>query len=121
MSEGLWREVRRAGRMLRRNPGFALLAALVLALGIGANATVFSFIEALLLRRPSAVEPERLVRLYATRDQCRQFDVFSFPNFEDLRERSQSLEKLTAHQSVRVSLGLGAEARNAEGELVTGD
>ncbi len=117
MGRGLFRDVRQSARVLSRSPAFTLLAAVVLALAIGATSAVVSVLDTLL---PAPKGAERLVRLHATSGESGRFDVFSFPNFLDLRERSRTLVELTAHQSVRVSLGLGAEAENAEGELVTG-
>ena len=60
MMEGLWTDVRLALRGLRRAPGFALAAVLVLALGIGANTTVFSALRAAVLAPPPYPEPDRL-------------------------------------------------------------
>jgi hypothetical protein len=66
--ENLRQDLRFALRMLRRNPGFSLLAILCLTLGIGANAAVFSWIEGIALRPFPAVAPqERLVAVVATK------------------------------------------------------
>jgi putative ABC transport system permease protein len=63
---GLGGDLRYALRMLQRNPGLALTAALVLALAIGASAVAISFVNSVLLRPLPVFEPERLVRLYTT-------------------------------------------------------
>src|SRR5689334_16220063 len=61
MWDGFVQDLRYAGRTLRRDPGFALFAVLILALGIGANTAVFSIAEPLVLRALPVREPERLV------------------------------------------------------------
>jgi predicted permease len=111
------KDIRYGLRALRRRPGFTATAVLALALGVGANTAVFSFVNALFLQPPPLPEPERLVRLYGSDGRAN----FSYPNFADLRARSLSFEGLAAHQIAEVSLGAGVEAENAQGEVVTGN
>jgi len=61
--ETVWQDLRYAWRMLRRSPGFAIVATLSLALGIGANTTIFSAMDALLLRRLPYSNSDRLVTI----------------------------------------------------------
>lgn len=92
-------DLRYAARLLLRTPGFTLLAALTLALGIGANAAIFSVIDAVLLRPLPYGQPERLVFLYTQFPEM-SFDRFwtSAPEFLELRQKSKGfLEELGAY------------------------
>jgi putative ABC transport system permease protein len=83
----LWQDIIYALRLLRRDLLFALTAALSLAIGIGANTTLFTIVDALLIRGPSGVaDPQRLIDI--GRSQAGDgFDTSSYPNFLDLRTR----------------------------------
>src|SRR5260370_17877969 len=63
---GFVEDLRLAARMVRRRPGFSAVVVATLGLAIGANAAVFSFVDAILLRPPAVKEPERLGGVYAT-------------------------------------------------------
>jgi predicted permease len=85
------RDLRHAWRLLRRNPLFAATAILSLAIGIGANTTIFTVANALLLKPPSGViEPRELVDIGSTRMRGR-FGPSSYPNFLDIRNRTTTL------------------------------
>src|SRR5215470_4233895 len=117
----LWQDLRFGFRMLLKNPGFTLVAVITLALGIGANTAIFSFVNALFLRPLPVANPDRVARLYAEDSRGRKFDVFSYPNYADLRDRSQTLQVLAAHSYADASVGLGAGAEDTSGEVVTGN
>jgi len=73
-------DIRHAARLLRRNPLFALTAALSLAIGIGANTTIFTIASALLFKPPAGVvPPDRLVDVGRSQDG-QGFDTSSYPN-----------------------------------------
>jgi putative ABC transport system permease protein len=87
------RDVRFALRSLRRSPAFTVVAVLCLALGIGANAAVFSVLNAVLLRPLPYPEPDRLVRIYETMESFGQGSV-SLPNYRDWVEQSTGFSQL---------------------------
>src|SRR5438874_642545 len=78
------RDLRHAGRLLRRDPAFTATAAVSLAIGIGANTTIFSVVNALLFQPPAGVvEPDRLVDIGSSRIRV-GFGPTSYPNYLDV-------------------------------------
>jgi putative ABC transport system permease protein len=94
--DGLRRDVRFGLRSLRRSPGFTVVALLCLALGIGANAALFSVLNAVLLRPLPYPEPERLARVYETWGEKGLTGSVSVPNYRDWVEQSTVFEALAA-------------------------
>src|SRR5262245_35594574 len=83
----LTQDVRFGARGLRRNPGFAALAILVLAVAIAANTAIFALVDMLLLRPLAIGEPDRLVRVFnQSTEETDSFRPFSYPDYVDLRE-----------------------------------
>jgi putative ABC transport system permease protein len=99
----IWRDVRFGLRSLARSPGFSAVAVLCLALGIGANAALFSVLNAVLLRPLPFAEPDRLVRIYEKLGDKGQGSV-SIPNFRDWAAQSTGFEQLAAYQMVSRNL-----------------
>jgi predicted permease len=90
-------DLRHALRTLRRSPGFAAAAILTLALGIGANTAIFSVVRGVLLRPLEYGEADRLVAIFASeREGSEPRNPSSPANFLDIRERSRTLEQVTA-------------------------
>jgi predicted permease len=108
--QGLVRDARVALRALRRTPAFTAIAIFCLAVGIGANAAIFSVVNAVLLRPLPYAEPERLVRIFETlEDQAGWTGSVSQPNFVDWRAQNGSFAALSAYTTSSRILEGGSE------------
>jgi predicted permease len=113
-------------RLLLRSPVFTGVATLSLALGIGANTTVFSLVNAVLLSPLPVHEPSRLVSLFTT-DKANRGGFFDFmntsrPNFLDYREENEVFDGLVAFMGVGLSVTGGqGEPEHIFGGMVSGD
>jgi predicted permease len=116
-------DVRYAARLLRRNPLFALTAALSLAIGIGATVTIFTVANGLLLRAaPGVASPDRLVDISRTElGQPLANPLLSYRTYLDLVERMSTLEGLYAHQGnlESMTMGSGGDAERIFATIVT--
>lgn len=131
--ETLWQDMKYASRMLARNPGFSVVAAITLALGIGANTALFSLVNGLLLRHLPVTHPEELVavgkssRVGGVSQGTPRLDVFSSPLYRALRERNRSFQSLLASgRTGQLNMRLedepaGSEAEHLSGRLVSGN
>jgi putative ABC transport system permease protein len=118
----LIQDLRFGARMLAKNPAFASVAVLTLALGIGANTAVFSVVNAVLLRPLPFRSPERLVALGQTQAGDRErLSQFSFRNFADLREQTKAFDRLAAYYPNSMSLTGQGEAVRLRGVVATAD
>ncbi len=113
-------DLRFALRSFRRGPGFATVAVLTLALGIGATAAVYSVLRAVVLRPLPYASPERLVRVIETTPAGDDFSV-SAPTFRDLREQSRSFRLLAALGDREVALLGRGEPTRLTGVTATAD
>jgi predicted permease len=105
--------------MLRRNPGFSLLAVVCLTVGIGATAAVFSWIEGILLRPyPLVVDQDRLVALTGTNRGTGRDDV-SWPDFKDLERSSTLADAFIGEKITGSTLTLGDRAERVVGSMVS--
>jgi predicted permease len=97
---GLWEDVRFAGRLLVKDKWFTLVAAVALALGIGVNATVFTFVNAVLIRGLPIPESDRAVAISSYDRVRNQPRGVSYLDFRDWRESSRSFELLGAYNGL---------------------
>jgi len=116
----LWRDLRYGVRLLARRPGFASIAVLTLALGIGANTAIFSVVYAVLMRPLPYAEADRLVWLTERHEEIRTRWI-SYPNFRDWRERNQSFEFIALIRGWQMTLTGGGEAQSVNARMVTAD
>jgi putative ABC transport system permease protein len=107
-----------AMRTLRRNPGFAAVAILSLAVGIGANSAVFSLVNALLLQPRAVSHPEQIVELYVG-DRGHLYETTSYPSYVELRDRNDVLSGLAASGIRQFSLGDADRTEQVWGEAVS--
>src|SRR5690349_12262057 len=95
--EQTWQDIRFGLRTLRKSPGFAAVAILTLALGIGANVSIFSVVNAVVLQPLPFPDSNRLAMIWGTDlDRGRMTDVTSYLNFVDWKNQSRSFENIGA-------------------------
>src|SRR5579864_5069836 len=94
----LIKEIRQAFRLLAKNPGFTAIAALSLALAIGANSAIFSFADALMLRPLPVKDASNVVTVTTSAPGEAFGGAVSFPDYRDLRDKNHTLESLAALQ-----------------------
>ncbi|HEX7123267.1 MAG TPA: ADOP family duplicated permease [Gemmatimonadaceae bacterium] len=127
MLDRLAQDARYALRQLTRTPGFTAAVVLTLALGIGANATMFAIVDRVMLRAPDGLaQPERLVQLrYFIEEEDGSRDssvVLSYPSYVEFRGMTDVFASVTALRftlrGIDVPIGRGADARSARGAVV---
>ncbi len=120
MFADLLQDIRYAFRMLRKSPGFTSIVVLTLALGIGANATIFSVINAVLLRPLPYPQPEQLVRVLES-NPGKGWPTFSVapPNFLDWRAQTHTLDGIAAYEPNGYTYTGGDTPDHWSGPLVT--
>ncbi|MGA3136897.1 MAG: ABC transporter permease [Terracidiphilus sp.] len=125
----LLQDVRYALRQLRKSPAFTLTVVITLALGIGANAAVFTLFDRVLLRMLPVERPKELVRFEWTGDfsgSASSFggdtdNYFSYPMYKDLRDQSQAFAGMLAADKTNVGVSWRNQAENEDAEVVTGN
>jgi predicted permease len=114
------RDLRHGIRQLIRQPGFSLAAIGSLALGIGLTTTLFSVVNAVLLRATPVARPDRLVEIYSGSTDYPQL-TSSYPDYQSIRASVEALEAVAAHSYVRAILATRDRPRLVTGESVSGN
>lgn len=118
------RDLRYAGRMLARSPGFTATALLSLALGIGGNAAIFSLLDQVLLRSLPVKEAERLVHLAWRGDSLSSAwgdgRVMSYPLCRDLQEEGRLFDGVFCRHPTNVNFSTGKQHEPVRAEIVSG-
>ena len=134
--EQIFQDLRYALRQLRKTPGFTATALLTLTLGIGANAAIFTLVDALMMRHLPVTDPKTLIRIGDTNDCCvnggvpdnADFSLFPTEIYERLKKSAPEFEQLAAMQAgfpyrplVARRDGTAETARSMRGEFVSGN
>jgi predicted permease len=124
---GIWKDISYGARLLRLNPGFAIVAILSLALGIGANTAIFQLLDAVRLRTLPVNHPEELAVVKienAPKGRTGSFSgshpYLTYAIWEDLRAQQQAFSEIGAWGIQRSNLSQGGEARYAQTLYVSG-
>ena len=118
------RDLRHSLRFLLRSPAFTLVAVLSLALGIGANTTIFTLVDQLMLRRLPVRNPEQLVMIWTTGPtfgSTQGTRGWSYPMYQDFQQRAPAFSHVFCRYYTPLSITLGNQAERVTGELVSGN
>jgi len=118
--ETLLQDLRYAIRAMLKAPGFTAVAILSLALGIGANAAIFSLVNTILFRPLPVFEPARLVEITPAR-QGSDFGNFSYPLYRDVRDRNDVLDAMAVYRFAPMSLSREGNNERIWGYIVSGN
>src|SRR5215510_4670905 len=100
----LWQDLRYGVRTLIKAPGFTLVAVFSISLGVAANTSVFTVVNAMLFKPMPVAEPDRLVALYTSEPNSGFPQAFSYPDYKDYRDNNDVFSDLFIHYGVSVSL-----------------
>ncbi|HVB38066.1 MAG TPA: ABC transporter permease, partial [Vicinamibacterales bacterium] len=121
MLDTLRSDVRYTTRWLRRSPGFAIVAILTLAIGIGFNTALFSVVDAVLFRPLPVKAPSQLVDVYTTGTGGEKWHTTSYPDYLDLKAKNDVFSGMLAWSEMFTAVNLPDRSRLVLGEVVTGN
>ena len=118
--ETLWQDLRYGLRLMRRSPGFTAVVVATFALGIGANAAIFSVVNGVLLKPLPYPKPEQLVTLHQSKPN---FDMGAvpYPNFRDLQKENRTFSAMAVTRTTGFSLTGTGEPERVSAQYVTAD
>jgi putative ABC transport system permease protein len=132
MMNSLLQDIRYALRQLRKSPGFTITVVLTLALGIGANAAIFTLFDQALLCMLPVEKPKELVRLEWNGgfsgsmsafggDSAEHHNYYSYPMYKDLREQNQVFQGILASDEAQAGISWHNQAESKDAEVVSGN
>jgi predicted permease len=127
MMQTLWRDLRYALRMLEKSPGFAAVAVLTLALGIGANTAIFQLLDAVRLRTLPVKNPEQIAKINidhrngASGSFTSRYADLTYAQWEQIRERQQAFSSVFSWGPNLFNISPSGEVHNVQGLWVSGE
>src|SRR5215471_211614 len=119
--ESLAKDIRYGFRNLVKRPGYAAIAIITLALGIGANTAIFSLISTVLLRPLPVSHPDQLVEVYGTTNGGADYTLQSYLNYKDYRDRNNVFSGLMSYRFAPMSISHESRNERVWGFLVSGN
>lgn len=119
--DNVWRDLRQAIRQTRKSAGFTAVVVITLALGIGANTTVFSVVDAVLLRPLPYMQPQQLVEAGSSNEHSPEISNLSYPDFFDWRAQNKSFAHLVSYHDASYTLTGVARAVHVPAEVTSWD
>jgi len=117
----MFQDIRFAIRSAFRNPALTSVIVISLALGIGANTTIFTLINAVFLRPLPVTDPARLAQVFTVMPKSAAYQSLSLANYRDFRDNVTEFSGLAAYQFIGANLVGGTEPVTIGGQLVTGN
>src|SRR5882672_5158471 len=122
MIADLHHDLRYALRLLRKHPGFTVVAVLTLALGIGANAAIFTLTDAVLLQSLPVAAPDQLTTIASYDPKSSEVNnSFSYPMYQDLRDQNEVFSGVLARGGAQMNVSYEGRNDRVRGELVSGN
>jgi len=103
MLETIWQDLRHGVRMLRKNPGFTVIAIISIAIGVGANAAMFSLADGLVIRPLPVTRPGDVLTIAGIAAGSRGYAPLSYPEYVDVRDHNRSFSGVVAYRLVVTS------------------
>ncbi len=117
--ESIWADLRYAAGQMRKHPGFTFICVLTMALGVGANAAVFSVVDAVLLNPLPYPNAESLVDIQSIDSRTRQGSAASYADFLDWRSQNHTLDHLVSYRPASFTLTGAGHPVNVDAEVVS--
>ena len=120
LEDEMFQDLRLGARMLLKNPGFTAVVVLTLALGVGANAALFSVVNGVLLNPLPYPQPEQLVTLHQSKPNF-ETGAIPYPNFRDLQRENRTFSTMAIFRPFGSILTGAGEAERVSGRFVSAD